>query len=163
MANAKLAPYGLAAAQAMAHLDLSLESGRLIQGENIAQVYHFVASGAAPIGFVALSQVLKNADESSTTLWKVPAHMHEQIRQDAVLLARGESHKLAHQFLSFLRQPSTQRLLSVQGYDSVFALDSSSAHEHKQNTGLNSAAVVADMPEHAGLNPQFKLKDGRAL
>lgn len=163
MANIKLAPYGLAAAQTMAHLDLSLKPDRVIQGENIAQVYHFVASGAAPVGFVALSQVLGKTDIKPASLWKVPQHMHGQIKQDAVLLSRGESNKLAPQFLNFLRLPSTQRVLSTQGYDSVFDLDSRLEPEHKQNTDLNPAVGVEVMPEQAEENPNLNHKDGQSL
>jgi len=142
MANAKLAPYGLAAAQTMAYLNVSTKPGQLIRGENIAQVYHFVASGAAPIGFVALPQVLGKAGIKPSTVWKIPKHMHGQIKQDAVLLGRGESNKLAHQFLSFLQQPSTQQLLSKQGYDSVSDSGSEPARKHKKIKILDSAAAI---------------------
>ena len=56
LANSKLAPYGLAAEQVLAKLGLENTSrSRWVQGENIAQVYQFVATQNAELGFVAKS------------------------------------------------------------------------------------------------------------
>ena len=59
IANPKLAPYGLAAMQTLDKLGLAAQvQPRVVTGENIGQTYQFAASGNAPLGFVALSQVM---------------------------------------------------------------------------------------------------------
>ena len=62
-ANPRLAPYGKAALEVMEALSIfkSLERN-LVQGENISQVYQFVFTGNAEIGFVAQSQIPHNSD-----------------------------------------------------------------------------------------------------
>jgi ABC-type molybdate transport system substrate-binding protein len=49
LADPQLAPYGAAAVQTL--------TPRLVQGESVARVSQFVASGGAEFGFVAASQV----------------------------------------------------------------------------------------------------------
>ena len=61
IANPSLAPYGGAALEVLGHLGLrDVLAPKLVQGENIAQTYQFVASGNAELGFVALSQVWRD-------------------------------------------------------------------------------------------------------
>ena len=53
VANPTLAPYGTAAMQTLAKLGLTGKvRSRIVEGENIAQTYQFVASGNADLGFV---------------------------------------------------------------------------------------------------------------
>ena len=112
IANPKLAPYGAAAQQAMTRLGVwSAVQGRVVQGENIAQTFQFVASGNAELGFVALSQL---AGERKGSRWVVPAELHAPIRQDAVLL---KQHLAAHAFLDFLRSAAARELIRASGYE----------------------------------------------
>jgi len=71
-------------------------------GENIAQAHQFVATGNAPLGFVALSQVLKDG-KIEGSYWIVPEKLYSPIRQDAVLLNKGKDNKAAAAFLDFLK------------------------------------------------------------
>jgi len=112
MANPKLAPYGVAAQQAMARLGVwDAVQGRIVQGENIAQTFQFVASGNAELGFVALSQL---TDERKGSRWVVPLELHAPIRQDAVLLRRTPA---ARTFLDFLRSPAARQRIAASGYE----------------------------------------------
>ena len=112
LANPRLAPYGLAAQQALERLGLweALQS-RLVQGENIAQAYQFVASGAAPLGFVAASQLADTGAGGSS--WTVPATLYDPIEQQAVLL-RDEPP--ARAFLTFPCEADSQTLIARRGY-----------------------------------------------
>ena len=86
----RLAPYGTAAADALDELGLSAHlSGKIVQGENIAQTFQFVESGNAQLGFVARSQVLSLPETRAGATWVVPDHLYRPIRQDAVLLNRA--------------------------------------------------------------------------
>ena len=118
IASPKLAPYGQAAVETMQKLGL-LETLRpkFVQGENIAQTYQYVASGNAPLGFVALSQVQVDGRLSSGSVWLVPAELHEPIRQDAVLLQPGRDNAAAVALLRYLRSEPALRLIAAYGYD----------------------------------------------
>jgi len=116
IANPKTAPYGMAAQQTLEAMELWKQlQGRLVRGENIAQTHQFVASGAAEMGFVALSQLSAEA-RSTGYHWLVPQNMHHPIRQDAVLLKLGADNPAAQAFHAFLRSDSARKLIRTMGY-----------------------------------------------
>lgn len=117
VANPKLAPYGAAAMETLAKLGLtSTLEAKLVQGENIAQTHQFVMSGNAELGFVALSQVMKDGRIGSGSAWIVPAGMHRPIQQDAVILVPGRDNAAANALLRFLREPATLAIIKSYGY-----------------------------------------------
>jgi len=115
LANPKLAPYGNAAREVMEKLGVwAALQGRVVQGENIAQTFQFIATGNADLGFVALSQV----DAARTgSRWIVPSALHAPIRQDALLLGRARSNPAARAFLEYLRSPEAKHRIRDFGYD----------------------------------------------
>ena len=117
LADPRLAPYGAAAQQALAHLGLT-EALRpqVVLGENIAQAYQFVKSGNAVLGLVALSQVMDDGRIASGSAWRVPAHLHAPIRQDAVLLQAGALQPAARAFLQYLRSDAARAVIAAHGY-----------------------------------------------
>lgn len=116
IANPKLAPYGAAAVQALQRLGLwDAVKVRLVQGENIAQTFQFVASGNADLGFVAWSQVVEQKESGAA--WLVPASLHSPLRQDATLLVHGERNAVARQFLDFLRSAQAREQIRHYGYE----------------------------------------------
>lgn len=118
MANPKLAPYGAAAQQAMEKLGVwGALQAKLVQGENIAQTFQFIASGNAALGFVALSQIHEAGKQVGGSTWIVPPGLHAPLRQEAVLLVRGGSNAAARSFLDFLRSAPAQQLIRTYGYD----------------------------------------------
>lgn len=115
LANPRLAPYGLAAREAIDNLGLGDRlTDSLVVGENVSQAYQFVATGNAPLGFVALSQVGRNSVIEQGSGWLVPAELHSPIRQYAVLL--NEENAAAGAFLEFLRGPEARRIIYSFGY-----------------------------------------------
>lgn len=114
LANPKLAPYGHAAQQVLKKLALwdRLRS-KLVRGENIAQTFHFVASGNADLGFVALSQV-RAKDQGSS--WIIPPELYSPLHQDGVILTRARQKKSAQALMSYLQQRDVQRTLRAYGY-----------------------------------------------
>lgn len=117
LANPKLAPYGAAAMETIDKLGLtSTLQAKFVQGENIAQTHQFVMSGNAELGFVALSQVMKDGRIASGSAWIVPAEMHRPIRQDAVILAPGRDSPAANALLRFLRGRPAQAIIRSYGY-----------------------------------------------
>ena len=118
IANPKTAPYGAAAVEVMIKMG-GMEALRpsLVQGENIAQTHQFVATGAAEIGFVAYSQVVKDGKISSGSAWLVPAHHYTPIRQDAVLLNKGKNSTAARALLDYVKGKKAAAITQSFGYD----------------------------------------------
>ena len=85
---------------------------RLVYGENVGQAFHFVDSGAAELGFVALSQVRQAAGREGSW-WLIPQSYYPPIRQQAVLLRAGAP---ARAFLEFLRSEAGRELIVAAGY-----------------------------------------------
>lgn len=118
LANPTLAPYGAAAVEALARLNL-LERlrPRFVLGENISQTFQFVATGNAPLGFVALSQVTVDGRIAKGSGWVVPAGLHAPIRQDAAVLARGKDSAAAAALAAFLRGERARAIIRSFGYE----------------------------------------------
>jgi molybdate transport system substrate-binding protein len=114
IANPATAPYGAAAIETMRALGVleGLES-RLVAGKSISQTYQFVATGNAPVGFIAASQV--KVDDTGSH-WAVPEDMHGPLRQDAVLLEHGRDNEAAKAFLEFLRGAEAVKMIEELGY-----------------------------------------------
>ncbi len=117
MANPELAPYGAAALETLKALGLhETLRDRIVRGENVGQAHALVATGNAELGFVALSYVVGAHGRARGSRWDVPPQLYEPIRQDAVLLRRGERNAAARDFLAYLRRPDVQALMVDYGY-----------------------------------------------
>ncbi len=118
LANPKLAPYGAAAREVLQAMGvLARWRDHLVQGENIGQAYQFVATGNAPLGFVALSQVWEDGRLREGSAWMVPSHLYTPIRQDAILLRRGQDNPAALAWMAYLRSDKARALVRAYGYD----------------------------------------------
>ena len=116
IAHPKLAPYGAAAQQSLTQMGLwATLAPKLVQGENIAQTYQFIATGNAPLGFVALSQVWLDGRWAPGSAWLVPAKWHAPIQQDAILLQNGRDSPAALALMRFLRSERAQALIRAHG------------------------------------------------
>jgi len=117
LANPKLAPYGAAAVQTMKALGVydSLQA-KLVTAENISQSHQFVSTGNALLGFVALSQVLKDGKIEGSA-WLVPAKLYTPIRQDAVILDKGKGKPAAEAFMKYLKGDKAKAVIKSYGYD----------------------------------------------
>jgi molybdenum ABC transporter, periplasmic molybdate-binding protein len=114
LADPATAPYGIAAVEALTTLGLpaALEP-KIVQGKNIAQTFQFIETGNAELGFVALSQI---AATDRGSRWEVPADLYSPIRQDAILLKKGEANAAAAAFLDFLKGPVATAIIEKYGY-----------------------------------------------
>ena len=114
IADPAIAPYGAAAVQVLRALAVHDRiRDKLVRGQNVAQAYQFVYSANADLGLVAQSQVALHEQGSR---WVVPEHLHEPIKQDAVLLRHGAANDAARAFLEFLRGPQADAVRSRFGY-----------------------------------------------
>jgi molybdate transport system substrate-binding protein len=117
LANPKVAPYGAAAIEAMEKLGvLANLQPKFVLGENIAQTQQWVNTGNAELGFVALSQVMKDGKVSAGSAWVVPGSMHTPIRQDAVILVKGKGNAAAEALMKYLKSPKATAVIKSYGY-----------------------------------------------
>lgn len=118
IANPKLAPYGAAAVEVLTALKLpDAVQARLVVAENITQAHMFVVTGNAELGFVALSQVLKDGKVAEGSAWIVPANLHQPIRQDAILLDKGRGKPAAEAWLNYLKGDKAKAIIKSFGYE----------------------------------------------
>ena len=118
IANPNTAPYGAAAVEVLQKLKLAARlQPRLVQGENISQAQQFVGTGNAELGFVALSQVWRDGKLVSGSGWIVPAGLYSPIRQDAVLLRRGDANPAARALATYLRSDKAKAIIRAFGYE----------------------------------------------
>jgi molybdate transport system substrate-binding protein len=115
IADPTAAPYGVAAVQTMTRMGVYPRlQAKVVKGASITQAYQFVQSGAAELGFVALSQVI---NEPGGSRWQVPASYHAPIDQQAILLFKGDRNPAARAFLKFLKGPEAVAIIRRYGYE----------------------------------------------
>ena len=114
IANPDTAPYGAAAVETMKSIGVYEQLlSTVVQGNNITQAFQFAETGNAELGFVALSQVLGKDRKS---IWIEPDNMYSPIRQDAVLLKRGNEKDAARAFMAFLKSAEAVKVIDKYGY-----------------------------------------------
>lgn len=117
IANPKAAPYGLAATQVLEKLGLTAQvKGKRVEGQNITQAHQFIATGNAELGFVALSQIYKDGKVTGGSAWIVPAALHDPIKQDAVILAKGKDNPAAQALVDYLKGEKAATVIKSFGY-----------------------------------------------
>ncbi len=118
LANPKLAPYGQAAIEVLTGMGLLNQlTPKFVQGENIAQTYQFAMTGNAELGFVALSQVMKDGKIANGSAWIVPGKLHTPIRQDAVILETGKGNAAADALMKYLKSDKARAIIKSYGYE----------------------------------------------
>jgi molybdate transport system substrate-binding protein len=116
LADPKLAPYGAAATETMKAMGVydSLQP-KIVTAENIAQAHQFISSGNSELGFVALSQVLKEG-KIEGSYWLVPANLYKSIRQDALILEKGKGKPAADALMNYLKADKAKAIITSFGY-----------------------------------------------
>lgn len=112
IANPAVAPYGLAAQQALESAAVweSVE-GVIVHAGNIGDAYRFVRTGNADAGIVALSLV----DVDSEPHLAIDPALHDPIRQTAGIVERS-TNPSADRFLEFVTGPEGQAILARHGF-----------------------------------------------
>ena len=117
LADPKLAPYGAAGVEAMKALRVyEAIQPKIVTAENITQAYQFISSGNAELGFVALSQVLKDGKIDGSS-WLVPANLYSPIRQDAVILEKGRGKPAVDALMKYIRGDKAKAIIQSFGYE----------------------------------------------
>ncbi|CAN8140554.1 Molybdate-binding protein ModA [uncultured Thiomicrorhabdus sp.] len=119
MANPRTAPYGERAQAYVKKMGLydGLKS-KIVNGESIAHAFQYVATGNAPIGFIALSQIVdpQSPIYKKGEYWVVPQADYAPIKQGAVVLKRGQDNTAVKAFMEFVQSPKAIEIIQSYGY-----------------------------------------------
>lgn len=118
LANPKLAPYGVAAVEVLENYQL-LEKveQKLVYGESIAQTNQFVITGAAEVGFTAMSVVLSPQIKGKGKWIEINQNDYPPIEQGVVVVKRENSPAdNALKFYEFLSSEEAIAILETFGY-----------------------------------------------
>jgi molybdate transport system substrate-binding protein len=120
IAKPDVAPYGLAAVEALRALNIwsSIES-KVIYGQNVSQVKQYAATGNADVAFIPRSLVHKG--EGYTI--EVDAHLHQPIDQAIAIIKTSARPESSQRFLTFVLSPEGQALLERYGYEKAVTSD----------------------------------------
>jgi molybdate transport system substrate-binding protein len=113
IADPRLAPYGLAAEQALRAAGIwERVQPRLVFAENVAQALQHAETGNVEAALVARSLC---GQEGRWIL--VPGHLHEPLDQALVILRGSPRIEKARSFAAFLLGPAGRRILESFGYE----------------------------------------------
>jgi molybdate transport system substrate-binding protein len=115
IAKPELAPYGKAAVDYLKAEGLwDLAKDKLVYGDNISIATMYVASGAADLGFTALSLALAPGIATETQHLVLNPALYEPIRQRMVLMKNAPRDAVA--LYHFMQSPKAQAVLRKFGY-----------------------------------------------
>lgn len=113
IANPELAPYGLAAREALVKAGVwERLKGRVVMGENIRQALQFVQTGNAEAGIVALS----TANVPEITFTMIDARLHAPIRHSLAIVRGTPNEATARAFSAYVLGPRGQAVLKKYGF-----------------------------------------------
>jgi molybdate transport system substrate-binding protein len=111
LANPKLAPYGLAAQQALEHAGIWKSVQRkVVYGENVRQALQLFESGNAD-AVITANSLLKGKGAQL-----IPENWHQPILQKAGIVASTKNREAAASFLTFLVSPAGKRVFTSFGF-----------------------------------------------
>jgi molybdate transport system substrate-binding protein len=109
--NPKLAPYGVAAQQALEHAGIwQAVRTKIVYGENVRQTLELFNSGNAD-AVITSDSLLQGKDAQL-----IPADWHKPILQKAGAVAGSKNAEAARKFLEFLRGPDGQAVFGRFGF-----------------------------------------------
>ncbi|MDB2331364.1 molybdate ABC transporter substrate-binding protein [Alteromonas sp.] len=121
IANPKLAPYGVAAKEALTGVkQWDNVSSRIVTGKNVLQAFQFFTTGNATAAIVAQSLLYEmSADKASMFYAPIPEHVHAAIKQGVAITATDRQYKSAARFVDYVLSDAIQSQLSFMGYKPV--------------------------------------------
>lgn len=113
IANPEHAPYGRAAAQALATAGIAdAVAPKLVRADTVRQALQWVQLGHVQAALVAVPLVAGQG----VAYWPVPAAMHGPLHQVGVACGAGRNAAVGEQFVRFLAGPSGQKVLARFGF-----------------------------------------------
>lgn len=117
IANPSLAPYGKAALESLAYVNLvKATSSRLVFGESISQVNTYINSRSVDIGFTNES-ILYGQPPAGLKWARIDPRYYSPILQSAILIFHDrKSNKSARKFYEYLSSVPAKKIISENGY-----------------------------------------------
>lgn len=118
IANPRFSPYG----QSSAHYAKNYMKPpyEFVYANNITHAFQFVETGNAARGLVALSTLKaaykNNNDKKYLNYELIPTNQYPEITQQGVIISASRHLAAAEQFMAFITQPSTAKMLQTEGY-----------------------------------------------
>lgn len=117
IANPRHAPYGQRAMEALQAVGvLSAVESKLVYGENIAHAAHFVQTGNAQVGIIALALVLNPELANRGSYVLIPEHLHAPLEQGFIITKRAANNDLAQRFADYMSHPEVRRIMTAYGF-----------------------------------------------
>ena len=117
IANWEHAPYGRASKEALESYGVfDKVKDKFVIGENIAQSASYIRSGAADIGFIALSLARAPELEKVGIYWLIPEDRHERILQGYAITKEGQKIKNIQRFYDFIGSPEARKIFVRYGF-----------------------------------------------
>ena len=115
IANPEVAPFGLAAEQALSYAGVwYINRNKLLLGENAAQTVQYSLSGAVDIGIIPASAAIQPEVRAHGSFIPIPETWHQPIQHYLVLFA--DANPSAIRFYDYLLTEAAQRILVTYGY-----------------------------------------------
>jgi molybdate transport system substrate-binding protein len=113
IANPELAPYGVAAKQALETMSIwERVKSKIVYGENIRQALQYVQTGDAPVGIVALSEV----NVPGVSWMAIDDKWYQPLNQSLAVIKRSPRAVAAKAFAAFINGSQGQALLKKYGF-----------------------------------------------
>ncbi len=117
LANPQYAPYGVRARESLQYYGLWQHlQGKVVYGVSVTQALHFVVSGNADLGILALALARAPALRDIGVYCIIDPRSHTPLRQGALILRAASHPETAQRFITFLRTPIAQRILNQYGF-----------------------------------------------
>lgn len=117
IANAAIAPYGRAAEETLAKLNLlDKVKPKLVYGESISQVNTYITTGVASVGFTTQSLVMDPANTTKLNWQRIDPKTYAPIQQGMVLLKKATDKTSAEKFYRYMLSGPAKNILKKYGY-----------------------------------------------
>lgn len=117
IANAAIAPYGRAAEESLAKLNLMDKvKPKLVYGENISQVNTYITTGVVSVGFTTQSLVKDPANQTKLYWQLIDPKTYAPIEQGMVVIKASANKAGAQKFYAYMSSASAKGILKKYGY-----------------------------------------------
>ncbi len=117
LANPRHAPYGMRAVESLRASGVyELVEKRLVYGENVSHALQMAESGAADVGFVALSLVIAGAKNSGASYGLVDEKLHLPLEHGYIITKRGGGRPEVLAFDAYVGGPESRAVLLRHGF-----------------------------------------------
>ncbi len=115
--NPKNAPYGKASIEILKNTKLYEKvKDRIIYGESVSQVNHYILKKLVDVGFTSKSTVFSPVLKGKGDWIEIESRLYSPIKQGAVLLKHAVGNRYAYSFFKFLFSKKAKSIFKKYGY-----------------------------------------------